>query len=657
MATDREDTLKKAEKLLRQGRLDGAIAEYLRVVEEQPGDWATANTLGDLYVRAGQQDKAAAQYARIGQHFMDEGFYPKAGAIYKKLLKLTPDDEAVQLSLAEISQRQGLLADAKAQLNAIAARRRSRGDKAGAAEIVVRIGSVDPLDFDARTLAARTLAQMGDEDAAAARFRALYDDLLEKGREADALQALREAARLNPHDHEARIVLARSAILGGNFEEARAYLDRQTAGEDPELQLALLEMDLRAGELDEARELLQSLLRRGAEYRPRLIDLGWATAASHPDRAFVVIEALVDTAMADAHFGEAAALLQEFATRVPNQIPALLKLVEVCVDGGLEATMHEAQAQLADAYLGVGQATEARVIAEDLVAREPWERAHIERFRRALVMLKVPEPDTLIATRLSGDAPFTARDVFARSEIAAPPPPAAVMRPEPVRPEPVPVEPMQPEPVAVEPPPAAASTPEREEPAAPPDEAGAEEQAAATPSGEGEPSDEIDLNNALGDFRPAEKPQPIPLSKLPSFDSGEDADSAAARQTADQSAQHMTLARTYLEMGLADEAIGPLETASKTPRFRFEAASALGRLFKNRGEPARAIEWLERAAEAPAPSEEESRALLYDLGTMIEESGDTTRALAVFLELQSEAGDYRDVADRVERLARVETGG
>ena len=50
--------------------------------------------------------------------------------------------------------------------------------------------------------------------------------------------------------------------------------------------------------------------------------------------------------------------------------------------------MYEAQAQLTDAYLATGQAAEARVIAEDLVAREPWERAHIERFRRALVMLQ-----------------------------------------------------------------------------------------------------------------------------------------------------------------------------------------------------------------------------------------------------------------------------
>ena len=77
MPIDREDTLKKAEKLVRQGKLDAAIAEYLRVVEDQPRDWATANTLGDLYVRAGQPDQAAAQYARIAHHFMVEGFYPE----------------------------------------------------------------------------------------------------------------------------------------------------------------------------------------------------------------------------------------------------------------------------------------------------------------------------------------------------------------------------------------------------------------------------------------------------------------------------------------------------------------------------------------------------------------------------------------------------
>ncbi len=101
------------------------------MVEDQPRDWNTANTLGDLYVRAGQSDKAVAQYARIADHFFEDGFYPKAAAIYKKILKITPDDETAQIRLAELSVKQGLLADAKSYLTGVASRRRSRGDRRG----------------------------------------------------------------------------------------------------------------------------------------------------------------------------------------------------------------------------------------------------------------------------------------------------------------------------------------------------------------------------------------------------------------------------------------------------------------------------------------------------------------------------------------------
>ena len=44
---NREAALKSAEKALRQGRIDAAIAEYVRVVEAQPRDLNSANALGD----------------------------------------------------------------------------------------------------------------------------------------------------------------------------------------------------------------------------------------------------------------------------------------------------------------------------------------------------------------------------------------------------------------------------------------------------------------------------------------------------------------------------------------------------------------------------------------------------------------------------------
>jgi Flp pilus assembly protein TadD len=65
VAFNRDSTLRKAEKLLKQGRLDAAIAEYAQVVKNQPKDWNTTNTLGDLYVRAGQVDNISPPKAFI----------------------------------------------------------------------------------------------------------------------------------------------------------------------------------------------------------------------------------------------------------------------------------------------------------------------------------------------------------------------------------------------------------------------------------------------------------------------------------------------------------------------------------------------------------------------------------------------------------------
>ena len=160
---DREGALKSAEKALKLGRIDAAIAEYVKIVEAQPRDWNSANALGDLYVRAGQTDKGIGHYVRIADHLETEGFYPKAAALYKKILKIKPGDEAALLQLGEIAARQGLLADAKQYFNQLSDRRKKRGDHKGAAELTVRIGTLDPDDLDARLVAARAAAGMGDQ--------------------------------------------------------------------------------------------------------------------------------------------------------------------------------------------------------------------------------------------------------------------------------------------------------------------------------------------------------------------------------------------------------------------------------------------------------------------------------------------------------------
>ena len=158
MAIDRAATLRNAEKLVRQGKVDAAITEYLRVVEDQPRDWNTANLLGDLYVRVGKSDKAVDQFIRIADHLCEQGFLSKGAALYKKVLKLKPDHEHALLQAGEIAAQQGFYADARAHLGAVVERRRANGDARGSAEVRIRIGSLDATDFDARIAAATARA-------------------------------------------------------------------------------------------------------------------------------------------------------------------------------------------------------------------------------------------------------------------------------------------------------------------------------------------------------------------------------------------------------------------------------------------------------------------------------------------------------------------
>ena len=620
MPIDRSATLKQAEKLLRQGKLAGAIAEYVQLVGDQPGDWNAINALGDLYVRAGDNDRAVAQFTQVADHLFTEGFLPKAAALYKKALKLTPDHEPTLLRLSEVAAQQGLLADARTYLGQVGRQRRDRGDEPGAADCLVRLALLDEADAEAKLTGAHAAQTLGDATRATRLFKEAAEEFARTHRPAEAIDALAEAVVLDSSDVELQRHVARECIAAGQLDRAAAYLTLETAGSDPVLLITLARIELAAGNESEACAVSARLMAVAPAHADGLLRLAGEIAAhGEPEDAFHCAEIVVDDALLASDWERAFGALHAFLEHVAY-IPALMKLVEIAIDAGRDDVMYEAQARLADACLEQGRGAEARVIAEDLVARDPASDAHADRLRRALGLLGVADADAVVTRyRQSPGTDATSGDDVV---LSTPDTPAARAQPQ--------------------------TPPAREE--------------AASRGGE---MLEIDLSDALAGLGAVSpEPEPVPVPAAPAVPVARDLESAfediRARGARDpqavEAAGHYERGLQNIEDGLVPEGLADLQNAARAPLFRFRASAQIGRLHAARGDFQESIEWLERAAEAPAPSPDEGLAVLYELAGMLERIGETARALAVLLEIESDRSGYRDVPQRIEQLTRAQAG-
>jgi tetratricopeptide (TPR) repeat protein len=421
VAIDREETLRKAEKLLRQGRLDAAIAEYARVAETHPGDLATVNKLGELYQRAGRTADAITCFGRVADHWLLEGLHAKATSHYKKILKLNPNDEAAMLQIVESTAQQGLLPEAKTYLRAALDRRLARGDERGADELMLRLADLDPNDFEAWLAGLRIRVRDNPEADLAPVLRDAIAKLDGKGRsdEADALTL--SVIELDPDDVPARVRASRAAMRRGDYANARDLLQDPASSESYDVALIAAELALAEGEDTASRRtwferlLVLDRVRAASD----LVAFGDRLVAEDVDASYACVEVLADHHAVAAEFREATDLVSRFLTVAPKHLPALLRLVELCVDGDFDAELTDAQGRLADVYLEVGQYLQARVIGEDLLSRDPRSTVQRDRLHRALVALGESDPDAAI-TELLGFAEEALHDDL---PVAAPSPP------------------------------------------------------------------------------------------------------------------------------------------------------------------------------------------------------------------------------------------
>ena len=200
MAASREKLVKQAEKLVGRGRVEAAIKQYRKVLKDNPQDINVLNRVGDLYARIQKYEDAVKLFTQIAEQYTDEGFFVKAIAIYKKIIKLDPTQLEVYERLAELYHRQGLINEARTQYQVLADYHTKHENPASAISIYQRMTTLEPEDPAHHAKLAELYLQRSLTDKAMVEFRTIADIMLDHGHGNDAVQVLERALDVDSSD-------------------------------------------------------------------------------------------------------------------------------------------------------------------------------------------------------------------------------------------------------------------------------------------------------------------------------------------------------------------------------------------------------------------------------------------------------------------------
>jgi tetratricopeptide (TPR) repeat protein len=226
MAVDKNKITAEATKYVQKGQYDKAIRAYDKVLAEDPKDVRVLLKVGELHQKKGDNLAAAEAFNRVAEAYGDQGFFLKAVAVYKQVLKLTPDDPNLNERMAALYQQLGLLSDAMAQLQIVAANHEKAGDAARLTEVLRRMVELDPDNLASSIKLGELYAKSGKGPEALQLFQRAAADLKANHRTDDYVKVAERIALLSPDDVALARELAQAYLAKGDTKRALVKLQQ-----------------------------------------------------------------------------------------------------------------------------------------------------------------------------------------------------------------------------------------------------------------------------------------------------------------------------------------------------------------------------------------------------------------------------------------------
>jgi len=224
VALNKDKTRANAQKFLQKGQVDKAIKEFQLLVEDDPKDVRTLLKIGDLQTRNGDNAAATATYGKVADFYSEQGFFLKAVAVYKQILKIDPTLININTKLAELYHQLGLLSDAANQYRQISLLHEQQGKLDESLGILKKLIELDPENVAIRVKLAEIQAKQGDIGQARENFRAAANYLKTHRRVDDYVKIAERIVFVDPGDLTTTRELANIYIQKGDARRALAKL-------------------------------------------------------------------------------------------------------------------------------------------------------------------------------------------------------------------------------------------------------------------------------------------------------------------------------------------------------------------------------------------------------------------------------------------------
>src|SRR5580700_8721468 len=384
MAFNKSKALENALKFLNQGKVAQAIGEYQLILRADPKDQATLMTVGDLFARQGDMTQAIEYFERLAHVYLNDGFNSKAIAIYKKIAKLAPNELAPLERLADLYVQQGVLSEARPLFLQIAEAHLKTNHSQKAVEVLHRLLEVEPENQRVQMRLAELYGMMGQKKEAALTYQAYAHRLFDRGETEEAEKLVERALEVDPGNAGAILLKAKTLNASEKTDQAIAILGTHPEAEtDGDVTKLLVEYELRAGHADKAAERARRQLARGHAHYGLLYKVAEGMIESaQPDRALPILTELrapMIEAGAQDHFLK---LLTTACERLPGRTEPLEALADFCRTTSDPFRCSAALGQLSDAYAAQGNFPRAEEVLVELVDRNKNDERLVDRLNQ-----------------------------------------------------------------------------------------------------------------------------------------------------------------------------------------------------------------------------------------------------------------------------------